>query len=518
MDRFGLGRGIADSSPRWQFQQNYREGLRLLQQGSYFEAHEKLEEVWRGLAGQERQFLQGLIQIAVALHHNAHANREGATSLLSRAAQNLANCPARYGLIDVDLLRATISHWRTALDTGQPLRVLEFQLPVTNNTMIDAPIPMLDLRRQFARIRTEVMQAIESVCESQYFILGEQVAGFEREAASFLGAQQGVGCASGTDALWLALLAVGVEPGDVVATTPFTFFATVSSIVRAGARPVLADVDAGTLNLDPAQVERKLQAGGRMRAVLPVHLYGQCADMDAFKRLAGEYDFKIVEDAAQAFGAKWDGQHAGALGDAAAFSFYPTKNLSAYGDAGCVTTCDEATAERAIMLRNHGMRQRYLHEAIGANSRLDAIQGAVLRVKLKYIDQWNQARRERAAIYDRLLAESGLQGKADTVSKENPVRLLTTRPEAYHIYHQYVVRTYRRDELRQFLADRKIGTEVYYPIPLHLQPCFAYLGYKKGDLPVAEQAAEEVLALPVFPELTEDEQKRVVAAIAEFYS
>jgi dTDP-4-amino-4,6-dideoxygalactose transaminase len=379
---------------------------------------------------------------------------------------------------------------------------------------------MLDLRRQYATIRTEVLAAIERVCAEQQFILGDEVASFEQEAAQSLGVLRTVGCASGTDALWLALAGVGVSPGDAVITTPFSFFATVSAIIRAGARPVLADVDPGTLNLDPRHVAAALQGAGRVRAILPVHLYGQCADMSAFARLASQYELKIVEDAAQAFGALWNGHAAGAMGDAAAFSFYPTKNLSAYGDAGCVTTNHSNVAERMAKLRNHGSQQRYRHEEIGANSRLAALQAAVLRVKLKYLPRWNDARRERARLYGELLAAAGLVAPSTTSGgrAQSPVCPLTTRPEAHHIFHQYVLRVHRRDELRTFLAERGIATEVYYPIPLHLQPCFAYLGYREGDLPVSEQAAREVLALPIFPELAEDEQRRVIAVIADFYS
>jgi dTDP-4-amino-4,6-dideoxygalactose transaminase len=379
---------------------------------------------------------------------------------------------------------------------------------------------MLDLRRQYASIRTEVLAAIERVCAEQQFVLGDEVASFEREAAQFLGVQRTVGCASGTDALWLALVGVGVSPGDMVVTSPFSFFATVSAIIRAGARPVLADVDAGTLNLDPGQVASALQGAGRVRAILPVHLYGQCSDMSAFTRLADQYELKIVEDAAQAFGASWNGHSAGAMGDAAAFSFYPTKNLSAYGDAGCVTTNHAEVAERAARLRNHGSRQRYLHEETGANSRLAALQAAVLRVKLKYLSRWNEARRAHARTYDEQLKTSGLVAPAAApgVCAQSPVSPLTIRTEAHHIFHQYVLRVHRRDELRTFLAGRGIATEVYYPIPLHLQPCFAYLGYRNGDLPVSERAAREVLALPMFPELTEDEQCRVITAIRDFYS
>jgi dTDP-4-amino-4,6-dideoxygalactose transaminase len=375
---------------------------------------------------------------------------------------------------------------------------------------------MLDLSRQFSQIREDVLAAIERVCASQHFILGTEVEALEREVAVFVGAAEAVGCASGTDALWLALLAVGVQPGDSVITTAFSFFASVSAIVRAGARPVLLDVDPHTLNLDPAQLEAHLRAGRstQLRALLPVHLYGQCADMDALEQLAREFQLTIVEDAAQAIGASWHDRRAGSLGAAAAFSFYPTKNLSAYGDAGLVTTNDPEFATHMRRLRTHGSPRRYLHEEFGWNCRLDAIQAAVLRVKLPYVEKWNQQRRDRAATYDRLLKQSGFaSGRAN-----DPIRPLGTSPHAHHVYHQYVIRAQRRDDLRQFLADRKIGTEVYYPIPIHLQPAFAYLGYREGDLPESECAAREVLALPMFPELTEDEQQWVVENIADFYS
>jgi dTDP-4-amino-4,6-dideoxygalactose transaminase len=375
---------------------------------------------------------------------------------------------------------------------------------------------MLDLARQYAQIREEILAAIERVCSSQHFILGAEVEALEREIAAFTGAAYAVGCASGTDALWLALLAVGVQPGDSVITTAFSFFASASAIVRAGARPVLLDVDPHTLNLDSARVEAHLRAGKstRLRALLPVHLYGQCADMDTFSRLAVEFELAIVEDAAQAIGASWRERRAGNLGAAAAFSFYPTKNLSAYGEAGMVTTNDPTFAAHMRRLRTHGSPRRYLHEEFGWNCRLDAIQAAILRVKLPYAEKWNQQRRERAATYDRLLTQSGLASP----TADSPVRPLGTTPHAHHVYHQYVVRAQRRDDLRQFLAERNIGTEVYYPIPIHLQPVFAYLGYREGDLPESERAAREVLALPMFPELTEDEQRWVVENISDFYS
>ncbi len=393
------------------------------------------------------------------------------------------------------------------------------------------------MRRQYDHIREEVLAAIARVCDSQSFILGPEVEALEREIAALTGAQFAVGCASGTEALWLALVAAGVKPGDSVMTTAFSFFASASAIVRAGATPVFVDVDPGTLNIDTTLVARQLRTKRpeNLRAILPVHLYGQCADMDALDRIVAEHaqehlddhaqelKLAIVEDAAQAIGADWNGRGAGALGVTAAFSFYPTKNLSAYGDAGIVTTTSPEMAEHMRQLRNHGSPRRYYHNEFGWNGRLDAIQAAVLRVKLPHIAEWNQSRRQHAATYDRLFVDSGLTSSPasnDQMSNQKtaPVRLLARSPKAKHVFHQYVIRAQRRDDLRKFLTERKIGSEIYYPLPLHLQPVFAYLGLKAGDLPVSGQAAQEVLALPMFPELTEAEIRWVVESIAEFYS
>ena len=384
--------------------------------------------------------------------------------------------------------------------------------------------------RQYEGIREDVLAAIARVCDSQGFILGPEVEALEREIAALTGAAGAVGCASGTEALWLALVAAGVKPGDTVITTAFSFFASASAIVRAGATPVFVDVDPGTLNLDAALVaqqlrDRKLRdrrphkkGPENLRAILPVHLYGQCADMDAFDQIAQEFGVAIVEDAAQAIGAEWSGRGAGSLGVTAAFSFYPTKNLSAYGDAGIVTTTRPEMAEHMRRLRNHGSPRRYYHDEFGWNGRMDAIQAAVLRVKLAHIATWNQRRRQHAATYDQLFAGAGLTSSQASSHSGAPVRLLARSRQAKHVFHQYVIRAQRRDDLRKFLAERKIGSEIYYPLPLHLQPAFSYLGLKAGDLPVAEQAAREVLALPMFPELTESEIESVVARIAEFYS
>jgi len=373
-------------------------------------------------------------------------------------------------------------------------------------------VPLLDLSRQYASIRAEVLAAIDSVCDSQHYILGEAVTSFETASASLLGAKACIGCASGTDAIFLALAAAGIGAGDEVVTTPFSFFATASSITRIGARPVFADIDPETFNLDPASVEKLIGHRVRLRAMLPVHLYGQCADMDAFYRLASARNLLVVEDAAQAFGATWRGRRAGAIGDIACFSFYPTKNLNAFGDAGAVTTNDERLADRVRLLRAHGSRQRYYHEEIGWNSRLDSIQAAVLSVKLKYLEQWNRQRQHHAETYNRLFGRAGLAAAG------SPIRIPKTVPESSHIYHQYVIRAQHRDELRKFLTERKIGSEIFYPVPLHRQRCFDYLGYAEGSLPVAEAAAREVLALPMFAELTEDEIRTVVDGVADFYS
>jgi dTDP-4-amino-4,6-dideoxygalactose transaminase len=381
------------------------------------------------------------------------------------------------------------------------------------------------LRRQYDGIREEVLAAIARVCDSQSFILGPEVEALEREIAALTGAACAVGCASGTEALWLALVAAGVRPGDFVITTALSFFASASAIVRAGATPVFVDLDPGTLNLDAALVDRELRyrqfrtkRPENLRAILPVHLYGQCADMDAFDRIAQEFGVAIVEDAAQAIGAEWSGRSAGSLGVTAAFSFYPTKNLSAYGDAGIVTTSRPEMAEHMRQLRNHGSPRRYYHHEFGWNGRMDAIQAAVLRVKLPHIADWNQNRQQHAATYDQLFAIAGLTANQTSNQPSAPVRLLSRSPQAKHVFHQYVIRAQRRDELRKFLAERKIGSEIYYPLPLHLQPVFSYLGLKAGDMPVSEQAAREVLALPMFPELTEAEIRLVVESIAEFYT
>jgi dTDP-4-amino-4,6-dideoxygalactose transaminase len=377
---------------------------------------------------------------------------------------------------------------------------------------------MLDLKRHYQPLHQELLNALGQVLATQQFILGEPVAAFEKAAAERLGVAHAIGCSSGTDALWLALAAAGIGPGTAVVTTPFSFFASVSAILRAGAQPLLADIEPATFNLSPVAVETLLNGpqGAAVKAILPVHLYGQCADWTAFARLAKERNLKLIEDAAQAWGAEWNGLKAGALGDAAAFSFYPTKNLSAAGDAGMVTTNSEELAERARMLRQHGMRRRYHHDEIGWNARMEGFQGAILGVKLKYIDGWNQARRTVARRYHALFHAAGLVEAGPYPS--HGIVLPQEVRGTHHVWHQYVIRTNSRDGLRQFLTERKIGSEIYYPVPLHLQTALKPLGYIEGSFPEAERAAREVLALPIFPELREDEQQTVVSAIAEFLS
>jgi dTDP-4-amino-4,6-dideoxygalactose transaminase len=392
----------------------------------------------------------------------------------------------------------------------------------------NAPVPMLDFGRQYAALRQEMLAAITAVCDSQQFILGPAVEQFERAAAQKCGARFGIGCSSGTDALWLALAAAGVQPGDAVITSPFTFFASVSSILRAEAKPLLVDIDPRTYNMDMAQVSDLLRrTRKRVAAIMPVHLYGQCADVSALRKLRqpyrsqpARYQFKIVEDAAQAFGARWEGRMAGSLGDVAAFSFYPTKNLSAYGDGGLVTTDNAKTAEHLKSLRGHGMVRRYFHDEVGWNCRLDSIQAAVLNVKLKFIDEWNRKRREVAARYDDMFTQAGVAIPLEAAARMSPgVVLPWVDPRGQHCFHQYVVRVGdgRRDELREHLRKRGVGSEVYYPVPLHRQKALQFLGYKAGDFPVAERAARKVLALPIFPEITPQEQERVVSAVAEFF-
>lgn len=375
-------------------------------------------------------------------------------------------------------------------------------------------VPLLDFSREYAEIGPEILAATEAVFKSQRFVLGPEVRAFEEAAARHCRVAEAIGCGSGTDALWLAMAATGIEPGDRVLTTAFSFFATASSILRLGATPVLADIDPRSYNLSPASVSDALRKHPATRAILPVHLYGQCADWTALAAAAAHHNCLLIEDAAQAFGALWEGVPAGALGCAAAFSFYPTKNLSAAGEAGMVTTNSPAMARRVRRMRSHGMEIRYHHEEVGWNSRMDTLQAAILLVKLRHVDAWNERRRALAARYDELFRAAGIVESGPY--PDRGIVLPWVDPGAHHIYHQYVIRVVRRSELRIWLQERGIGSEIYYPLGLHQQKALASLGYREGDFPESERAAREVLALPIFPQLREDEQERVVAAIRDF--
>lgn len=369
-------------------------------------------------------------------------------------------------------------------------------------------VPALDLRAQYQTIREEIETVLRSVVESQYFILGPEVANFEAEAARYCEVAHAVGCSSGSDALLLPLLAWGLGVGDEVITTPYSFFATAGAIWRTGARPVFVDIEPDTYNIDPKQIAAAVTP--RTKAIIPVHLYGQSADMDPILAIAAKHGLHVLEDAAQAIGAAYKGRKAGTIGTAAAFSFYPSKNLGAFGDAGMVTTPDDALGKQLARLRVHGMEPKYVHHEVGYNARIDALQAAVLRVKLRHLDAWTTARRIVANRYRELFLEAKL---AETVT------LPTERADHFHVYNQFVVRVHDgdRDGLRAHLTERRIGTEIYYPIPLHLQTCFASLGHHAGDFPQSEAAAKETVALPIYPELSESAQHHVVRSIAEFY-
>jgi dTDP-4-amino-4,6-dideoxygalactose transaminase len=365
-------------------------------------------------------------------------------------------------------------------------------------------VPLLDLQAQYAPLRAEIRAAMDAVCDAQAFILGPLVSDFERQVAAYCGTAEAIGVSSGTDALLAALMALGVGPGDGVVTTPFSFFATAGSIVRLGAVPVFADIDPVTYNLDPAKARTAIdQAASRfpgvtLKALMPVHLFGQCADMDGLMAVAASAGLRMIEDACQAIGAEYPGEtghwRAGAIGDAGCYSFFPSKNLGGFGDGGLVAVQEAALATRLRELRNHGMEPKYYHRHVGGNFRLDALQAAVLAVKLKHLEDWHAGRRANAARYDQLLAGSPVQTPV-AVYRDSGVK-------NFHIYNQYVVRVPERDRVRQVLTAAAVGCDVYYPVPLHLQECFRALGYKPGDFPVSEQAAAEVLALPVYPELS----------------
>jgi dTDP-4-amino-4,6-dideoxygalactose transaminase len=368
-------------------------------------------------------------------------------------------------------------------------------------------VPALNLKAQYHTIRDEIEPVVRQVLESQMFVLGPEVAGLEAELAEYCGAAHGIGCASGTDALLLPLLALDIGPGDEVITTPYTFFATGGSIWRTGAKPVFVDIEPDTYNIDPARIENAITP--RTKAIIPVHLYGQTAEMAPILEIGRSHGLAVLEDAAQAIGAAYHGARAGSMGDVTAFSFYPSKNLGGFGDGGMITTDDPQMARRLARLRVHGMEPKYHHHEVGFNSRLDALQAAILRVKLRHLDSWTSLRREVADRYRSLFASHGL---------ENHVGLPIERPGNFHVYNQFVIRVPEllRDPLRDYLAGKKIGTEIYYPIPLHLQACFATLGHRPGDFPHSEAAARESIALPIYPELSDEEQRYVVGSIRRF--
>lgn len=375
-------------------------------------------------------------------------------------------------------------------------------------------VPLLDLKAQYKTIKEEIRMVLDEICESQYFILGPQVERMEEKIAAYCGTPHAVGVSSGSDALIVALMAANIGPGDTVITTPYTFFATAGAVARVGARPVFVDIDPVTFNIDTgcltAAVEDMTAVDrATIKGIIPVHLYGQCADMDPILALARQYGWVVIEDAAQAIGAEYKGRRAGSIGDYGCFSFFPSKNLGAFGDAGLVTTLTGTLDQRLRMLRTHGMEPKYYHQIIGGNFRIDALQAAVVAVKLVHLDTWTGARQNNAAIYRRLFKEAGLDGSIQ----------LPAEVQNRHIYNQFVIRAPRdRDALREYLTRHGIGTEVYYPVPLHLQACFTYLGYKAGDFPESEKAATETIALPIYPELAADQLAFVVDRIKAFFS
>ncbi len=374
-------------------------------------------------------------------------------------------------------------------------------------------VPLLDLKAQYRTIREEILKVTEEVYESQYFILGPHVEALEKEIAEYCSTKYALGVSSGTDALLISLMAADIGTQDRVITSPYTFFATAGCIARAGAKPVFVDIVPETYNISPQGIEKTLAdmsraERSRVKAIIPVHLYGQCAEMEPILQIAKKYNLYVIEDAAQAIGAEYNGKRAGSMGDFGCFSFFPSKNLGAFGDGGIVTASSEELHEHLKIIRVHGSRPKYYHKFIGGNFRLDALQAAVVSVKLKYLDEWSRGRQENAKTYRELFAESDLEGIELPVEKENR-----------HIYNQFVIQvSEKRDELRRFLQQEGVGTEIYYPVSLHLQECFAYLNYKKGDCPVSERAASHTLALPIYPELTDDQQAYVVEKIKEFYA
>lgn len=365
------------------------------------------------------------------------------------------------------------------------------------------PVPLLDLKAQYATIRDEIRAAVDGVLESQYFILGPEVAALEKEIADYSQCKFGIGVSSGTDAILVALMAIDIQPGDEVITTPYTFFATAGCIARLGAVPVFVDIDPVTYNIDPANIEAAIT--DRTKAIMPVHLYGQMADMDPIMEIADRHNLIVIEDGAQAIGSEYKGRRAGSIGHMGTFSFFPSKNLGGLGDGGMVVTNDAELAERLNILRKHGSQPKYYHKFVGGNFRLDAIQAAPLRVKLRYLDGWSERRQNNAETYRSLFAEANFADISLPVAHEHN----------RHIYNQFIIRTSDRNALMAHLKAHQIGCEIYYPVPMHTQECFAYLGYKAGDFPLSESAALETVAIPVYPELTLEMQQAVIQVIAE---
>lgn len=385
-------------------------------------------------------------------------------------------------------------------------------------------VPLLDLKPQYQSLKSELDEAIIKVAESQYFILGPEVKSMEEAFCEYLNCKHAIGVSSGTDALLLALMAIDIQPEDEVIVPTYSFFATAGVVSRLNAKPVLTDVDPITFNIDPNDFEKKIT--DKTRAVIPVHLYGQSAEMDRIIEIAKAHNIKVIEDAAQAIGTQYkDGRFVGTIGDIGCFSFFPSKNLGCYGDGGLVTTNDDELAEMLTIKRVHGGEPKYYHKVIGGNFRLDAIQAAVLKVKLPHLDSWSQQRRENAELYTKLFIENDLSEETGKARFDEVNNVLLPKPlykeqkdvKNYHIYNQYIIRVEKRDELRSFLAEKNIGSEIYYPVPFHLQECFIDLNYKKGDFPIAEFSADTSLALPIYPELSDEQVKYVVDSIKEFF-
>ena len=383
-------------------------------------------------------------------------------------------------------------------------------------------VPLLDLKKQYQSLKTELDEAVLRVAESQWLIFGPEVDKLEKSLAEYCGAKYAIGVSSGTDALLMALMALDIKPGDEVILPTYSFFATAGVVARLNANPVFVDSDPVTYNIDPNKIETKIT--DKTKAIIPVHLYGQSADMDPILEIAAKHNIPVIEDGAQAIGAQYgEGRKVGSIGLIGCFSFYPTKNLGAFGDGGLVTTNDDKMHEKLVQMRNHGMAPKYYHSFVGGNFRLDAIQAAVLNVKLTHLESWHQSRRNNAELYTKYFVEAGIAEETGKTAYDDNNKVLLPKPvfkenghTNYHIYNQYIIRVQKRDELRQFLTDNEIGTEIYYPVPFHRQECFAYLNCNDQDFPVANAAAEESIALPIYPELSEEEIKYTVEKFAEF--